>query len=115
MTKITYNIGKRVMVEISGHANSERNNGSDLCCAAESMLAYTLIDTIEKLNLPRHNICVSDGYVYISFDFVGLRSFSAVAAVKTVINGFELLSTKYPQNVLVKKVKEVTKNEQVFR
>ena len=114
MTKITYNIGKKVTVQISGHANAQRKNGADLCCAAESMLAYTLIDTIGRLNLPKYNVCVSGGYVYISFDMVGLRSFSAVAAVKTVINGFNLLSSKYPQNVSVQKVKEAIKNEQVF-
>ena len=51
MTKITYSTGKQINLEISGHADAKRVGGCDLCCAAESVLAYTLIDSISKLKL----------------------------------------------------------------
>ena len=114
MTKITYCIGKYAKIKICGHAGAERVNGNDLCCAAESMLAYTLIDTINGLKLSKCDMRINSGYVYISFVLNSLRSVFALCALKTIINGYLLLCTKYPDNVSVEKKKEVTCNEQIF-
>ncbi len=112
MTNITYHMGPRCSITIEGHACAQRNsNGNDLCCAAESMLACTLVDTVKKLPLTHRYIYVTDGYVYVNFGIVNLAGIWAMAALRTVINGYELLSERYPDNVSVKKQRRVEKGE----
>ena len=107
MTNISYNTGIKTQIRISGHAGAKRENGHDLCCAAESALAYTLIESVKKYCPKTCFVYIKDGYVYISFRVTGFRSLCAVVAVKTVVNGFKMLSDSYPQNVKVQKEKEV--------
>ena len=111
MTSVSYKTGVTTKIRISGHAGAGRTNGHDLCCAAESALAYTLIDSITKFCPKSGLIIIKDGYVYISFKVTGIKSLCAVVAVKTVLNGFKLLSANYPHNVQVTKEKEVNNIE----
>ena len=112
MTTVTYHIGAECSVTISGHACAERtSNGSDLCCAAESMLACTLVDTVKKLPLMYRYIYVTDGYVYVKFSIFGLGGIGAMAALRTIVNGYKLLTEKYPNNVSVKRQRRSAKNE----
>ncbi len=114
MTVVKYHIGKEVIVQISGHAGAKRQNGADLCCAAESMLAFTLADTLNRLNLPKLKTVIYDGYMCISFGLFTTKAFAAISALYTVLNGFRLVCKKYPQNVCIKKVKEVQTSEQIY-
>lgn len=114
MTNVKYHIGKQVIVEISGHAGAKRQNGIDVCCAAESMLAFTLAKTLNGMKLPRLNTVIHDGYMRISFGLLSVKTVVALATVYTVLNGFTLLHQKYPQNVCIKKVKEAQINEQIY-
>lgn len=112
MTNITYHIGWRCSIAIDGHACAERTaEGSDLCCAAESMLACTLIDTLKKLPLSHRYIYMTDGYVYVSFGILGIAGVAALAALVTVVNGYRLLTERYPDNVSVKKQRRLVKSE----
>ena len=111
MTKITYHIGVNCCVRIEGHACAPRQNGNDLCCAAESMLACTLVNTIQKLPLVKRYIYVADGSVCVSFGSVCLHGVAGIGAVKTIINGFELLQEKYPDNVSVQCERRICKSE----
>ena len=112
MTNITYHIGWSCSITIEGHACAERTaGGSDLCCAAESMLACTLVDTVKKLPLPHRYIYVTEGYVYVSFGIFGIAGLAALAALMTVVNGYKLLTERYPDNVSVKKQRRLVKSE----
>ena len=99
MTDIRYHIGYRCSVTIEGHACAKRHNGNDLCCAAESMLACTLVNALQKLPLSGKYIYVTDGLVKVSFCTACPGAIVAVAIVKAVIDGFEMLSEQYPENV----------------
>ena len=112
MTNITYHIGWRCSISIEGHACAERTAaGSDLCCAAESMLACTLVETVKKLPLPHRYIYVADGYVYVSFGIIGISGIAAMAALMTIVNGYGLLAERYPDNVSLKKKRRLVKSE----
>lgn len=107
MTNIAYVTGRKTKICISGHAGAKRENGHDLCCAAESALAYTLIEAVKKYCPKTCFVYIKEGYVYISFKVTGLRSLCALVALNTVVNGFKMLSKNYPHNVKVQKEKEV--------
>lgn len=112
MTTITYHTGWKCSITIEGHACAERNaEGNDLCCAAESMLACTLVDTVKKLPMLYRYIYVTEGYVYVSFRLFGIAGIAALAALKTVVNGYRLLTEHYPDNVSVKKQRRSVKSE----
>lgn len=113
MTNVTYKIGIKSKIRISGHAGAKRKNGCDLCCAAESVLAYTLIDSVTRFCPKQTLVFIKDGYVYVSFRVTGLKSLCAVVALKTVINGFKMLSMNYPDNVKVQREKEVKNDEHI--
>lgn len=103
MTKVSYSFGKRVEVTVSGHAGAANKFGVDLCCAAASMLSFTLMQTIADMPLSDKKICYADGYAHIGFkNTVACRN--AIAAVKTIITGFRLLKNEYPQNVTITKL-----------
>lgn len=114
MTKILYSTGITPSIKISGHAGAKRVSGCDLCCAAESMLAYTLIENIYRYNLKKYEIYIYDGYVYVRFKVNSIKSLCALISFKTIINGFKLLKKKYPENVFIQKQKEVEFDEQIF-
>lgn len=98
MTKITYTFGKRIELTVSGHAGAADANGTDLCCAAASMLAFTLMQTIKDMPLRDKKICYADGYAHIGFkNTVG--SLGAAAVVRAILTGFRLLKEEYPDNV----------------
>ncbi len=108
MTTITKTNTKTGMtVRISGHAGAARKNGYDLCCAAVSMLAYTLMKILSDIRPKNLVITRAEADVFVSFDFFCLRAFPAFAAVKTVMAGYKLLEEKYPENVRI--VSGVTK------
>lgn len=104
MTNITYHIGRCCSISIEGHACAERTPaGSDLCCAAESALACTLVETVMKLPLAGRYIYVTEGCVRISFSPWCLAGIIGISAMRTVLNGFKLLALQYPDNVSLKK------------
>ncbi len=101
MTKIKYKIGQRTEVTMSGHALAEREGGHDLCCAAASMLAYTLMKAIDDLPLKDKVICFGDGFAHVGFSSKGKKALQAESAVKAVIGGFRLLKREYPHNISI--------------
>ncbi len=101
MTKIKYKIGQRTEVTMSGHALAEREGGHDLCCAAASMLAYTLMKAIDDLPLKDKVICFGDGFAHVSFCSKGKKSAQAQSALKAVLGGFRLLKREYPNNICI--------------
>ena len=113
MTNISYKAGAVSYIKISGHAMAHTKSGADLCCAAESVLAYALADTVARL-LPGAEIIINEAFVYIRFCSLSPKGIAANIALYTVINGFKLLEGKFPQNVYVKKQKEVEHCEQVY-
>ncbi len=103
MTKITYKFGKRIELTVSGHAGAADENGVDLCCAAASMLSFTLMQAIKDMPLRGKKICYADGYAHIGFrNTVGSRG--AAAVVCAILNGFRLLKEEYPDNVGIERV-----------
>lgn len=103
MTKISYSLGKKIEVTVSGHAGAANKKGVDLCCAAASMLSFTLMQTIADMSLHDKKICYADGYAHIEFkNTVSCRN--ALTAVKTILTGFRLLRDEYPNNVAITKI-----------
>lgn len=112
MTTITYHKGIKCSIRIEGHACAAPAPGeSDLCCAAESMLACTLVRSVERLPLAKRYIYVTEGCVCVSFCALCPAGLAGLAALSTVINGFKLLTEQYPQNVKLVRQRRIAKGE----
>lgn len=115
MTKVTFKRvkgGHFTQVIIEGHANFA-DLGKDIVCSACSILAFTLIDTIDKLtkhyeilevhapekgkmvikiHTLKEDTTLNDKMLFTLIDTVFM----------TTANGYELLAKEYPNHVLVK-------------
>lgn len=100
MTQINYEKTKDLIdITIMGHCNAGRINGHDLCCCAVSMLVFTLMDSLKKLNLKNFSSGYGGGWCHIRFDKSSENLSEAETVIQTVINGFRLLKGRFPSNI----------------
>ncbi len=90
-----------VELTVLGHCNAGRINGSDLCCCGVSMLVYTIMKTLQSLNLKALTQHYGGGWCKIRFDQSSPDRDIARVALDTVMKGFELLEQSYPANVKI--------------
>ena len=86
-------------ITINGHANYAPQ-GQDIVCAAVSILAHTLIASIEELTTDTIQYDVQPGWVDIKH---GNLSGSAQALVDSFFIGINMIAEDYPDNVRVTK------------
>ncbi len=105
MIEFTYSVcsDSRYLVDITGHADYAPA-GSDLVCAAASILAFDLIDIARRAEREGKTkslyVSADKGSVTIDADFRKRDAAEFDAALKTVENGFLLLESKYPEHVI---------------
>lgn len=98
---------KKLSLNIHGHAG-QSTKGNDIVCASASILAYTLAQNILYHRLQGYikyepTIKLKDGNAKISCICRNSEAFQEVAKVFCVIQtGFQLLTTNYPQFVVLK-------------
>jgi len=86
-------------ITVMGHCNAGRINGSDLCCCAVSMLVFTLMDSLKRLNLKNFSSGYGVGWCHIRFDNSGENTGKAQTVIQTVTNGFYLLKGRFPSSI----------------
>lgn len=104
-----------VELTVLGHCNAGRINGTDLCCCAVSMLVYTIMDTLGRLNLKNLKQHYGGGWCKIRYDRVSPDSGIASVALDTVMNGFELLEKSYPANLKIYENERKWKDERYYQ
>ncbi len=89
----------KTVFAISGHCNSTRVNGYDLCCCAASMLCSALESYLADKKLKNLKLSKDDGYFCASFDRCGMTSVKAIEVLEAFFRGFKLLEEAYPSNI----------------
>ena len=93
----------RFLVDIEGHAEYAPR-GSDIVCAAASILALDLADIAKKAEREGKTkslyVETGDGRVSIDADFKRAYAGEFAAALRTVENGFALLESAFPEHVI---------------
>lgn len=92
---------------VLGHCNAGKINGMDLCCCAVSMLVFTIMEALSKMNLKNLKSEYRGGWCHIRYDNNSRDSKKAHTAMDTIMGGFELLQKSYPSNITITK-KEAT-------
>lgn len=89
-----------VTISVIGHAKGEK--GSNVLCAAISMnaqlLEQTVADLAEEGELRCGNVDKSDGKLIVSFTPDSRFEADVVRCVGVVLRGFEMLADKYPDD-----------------
>ena len=102
MIRVTYDI-KHNLVKIDGHAGSGPV-GHDLVCAAVSALALTLAGNVSYMQTQDAvygvSIDLKEGNAEIKCSAYRRYKDSVEQIYRAICVGFELLSTKYPENIL---------------
>lgn len=90
----------RHSLSVSGHAYSGEA-GHDLICAACSALTYTFAITVKKHDKSGLALCTLEkGKARISYAAESDEEKQVLdIALGAIVNGFELLSTSYPDNI----------------
>ena len=104
MTNVKYvQEGNKHSLEICGHAGY--NPGCDIVCSGASVLAYTLLETIngeeEKGNIEIRESSVSEGEVKIIFREHTDSHDRINGIMNAIMTGYEMLADQYPNNVVV--------------
>lgn len=94
---------------VMGHCNAGRINGMDLCCCAVSMLVFTMLQSLKKLKPCGFRYSYGGGWCHVNYIKTGREHSEANTVINTIMNGFDLLEKRYPNNVKVY-LKEVIKN-----
>lgn len=105
MTTITVSEDQNsTRIEIKGHA-MYANYGADIVCSAESILSYTLMQTLkdeyEDGNLEAMYIDEGDGYINLTYEPVSYRKEYMQGVTDSIMNGFSLLEHTYPDHVKI--------------
>lgn len=104
MIKVTYNPAE-FQLELTGHAGYAPA-GSDIVCAAASILTMTLENMIyDHAESMRPKIYRKSGECRINCDPTKGNNKSCSVIFETIFGGFELLSLNYPENVQAVKIK----------
>lgn len=105
MTTVEYtNRGGMFRLKADGHAAWDKT-GRDLVCAAESMLAYTLLQSLQEAKergwVQELDTDIWDGGI-LAEAVPAPNSMIRVATIyRTVLTGYRMLSRRYPHNVEV--------------
>ena len=100
MTQITLETTNEITdITVMGHCNAGRVNGYDLCCCAVSMLVFTLMDSLKRLELDKFSSGYGGGWCHIRFDNRSKNSAAARIVIETVTNGFRLLKGRFPSSI----------------
>lgn len=86
-------------VIVSGHAGYDEH-GKDIVCAAVSILAQTLIETIIKKTDVKINYVIQSGYIEIECK---RKSRDVQLLFDAFFIGLQMLAANYPNNVQIKK------------
>ncbi len=89
-------------LELTGHAGAGMK-GTDVVCAAASMLFYTLAESLEQSDgmLDDHTIREESGNGCISCVPKEEYEGNIVRSYWTILNGYQLLAETYPENVVL--------------
>ena len=94
----------RIIVALDGHSGAAPR-GSDIVCAAASVLAFTLIEAFRRLDeeggVENFSRCAESGCVRLDVTVKECAWESAQTVLNTVRDGFLLLEEHYPENVSV--------------
>lgn len=83
---------KKIKINVDGHAHY--HPGNDIVCAAVSALTFTLMQAVKDHNAEKTLECQS-GKVHMVIH----RTASVDAVTEAIIEGYNLISKNYPQNV----------------
>lgn len=86
-----------ISLNMYGHADAG-TYGHDLVCASASILAYTLVNSLNNLM----DAELDEGHAFIRCK-ANARNMNAFKVIQV---GYELLATNYPKNVALKKFGE---------
>lgn len=105
MTTVEYtDTGEMLRFKADGHA-SFAESGRDLVCAAESILAYTLVqnlmDAKEKGWLEELDADTWDGGVLVEATPIKRFAPRVRTIFKTILTGYRLLEKNFPENVAI--------------
>ncbi len=89
--------GKNVTLSVTGHAGAAKS-GSDVVCAAVSILVITLWQALEKSKHRLRESTLRHGEARLSFKLCH----ATVPLLETVMCGFRFLADTYPQYVEIK-------------
>ncbi len=107
MTQISREETKdKLCLTVLGHCDAGRINGLDLCCCAVSMLVFTLMESLKKLNLSSPEISYGGGWCLVRFSNKSKDYEKAKIITDTVMTGFLLLEKSYPSSVCILKEAE---------
>lgn len=107
MTTVEYsNRGGMFRLKADGHAGWEGTEpGRDLVCAAESMLAYTLLQSLQDARergwIQELDTDIWDGGVLAEAVPAPDGMVRVATIYHTVLTGYRMLSRRYPHNVEV--------------
>lgn len=89
------------VITASGHAGYA-GKGKDIVCAATSVLMYTLIEELEKLETDGDvtDCEVEENDIGMLVKFKG-DSVEAKMACETILSGLQMLAEQYPDNLAV--------------
>jgi uncharacterized protein YsxB (DUF464 family) len=99
----TVNINKHILsLYISGHAGYAEH-GKDIICASASILAYTLIQCMQKMQTEDKLKCIEidiqDGVISVKCEPEENALAEAQNTFTTICEGYKLLAENYPQFV----------------
>ena len=95
---IAYRPTDRVRIEIKGHAGYAEH-GRDIICSAVSILYYTLKERACDIDQRAVSVSGTSGNAHID---IKIRNANMRECVDTIMTGFRMLSTEYPNNVRLK-------------
>jgi len=87
----------KMRIEVKGHAEYGEY-GSDIVCAAASILLYTLRERACDIDQRSVISVMTAGDSFVEVD---IRNQRMRECVNTVLTGFRLLATNYPDNVII--------------
>jgi uncharacterized protein YsxB (DUF464 family) len=90
--------GNAFRISVKGHAGFDKA-GKDIVCAAVSALTYTMIQALVDQEIEPDSYRDDPGDFYLSAKL----NEPAKIAVQTILRGYDLLSSAYPENILIKK------------
>lgn len=101
---IEVQIGKTALY-VRGHAGFSRH-GSDIVCAAASMLAFALAEAVQAANMQKQPVVeTACGSFKIAVFAAEEERARAEGMFDTVRAGYALLAQRYPENVRVLSIK----------
>ena len=107
MTTVEFTqVGRLLRLKADGHAGWGES-GHDLICAAESMLAYTLLENLRQAEqkgwLEEMDADIWDGGMFAEAVPRPDSRIRVYTIYRTVLTGYRLLAEQYPENVQIER------------